>query len=200
MDVLALLSGGSNGGAWSSYILSESVRVARAAAYMAVYEGYSSNDKGFLSGSGWTNSGKNIEDNGQNQLRLVGALAVIIAVIGICVAITTCACVCGVCCAGFGFACAKRIEGYTASIRKGANYRGELELWRGSERDAEVETRERRSTDLEGLSAVANLITIGGNDAIGQVSAEIGATREAVTEWWLAWKKAQRGPRSKHTA
>ena len=55
--------------------------------------------------------------------------------------------------------------------------------------------RGHQARPVGGLANMAAFITNGGQPAIAQLAKELNVSEQAVSEWWVHWQFAQRGPR-----
>ena len=189
MDSLATIIGSNV----PNYVYSGAIRAIHALAYASVFD--SNVPHTTSSASNW------FSNQPQNKDVSVYAVAFVLvcSLVLLCLAITTCACVCGILCALLGCAGNRLIFGFMSQIGQAGNI-GRNMVGQHM-RNGQMEVRRNEDQfDIEALSSVAEFISIGGTNAVDQIAREAGVNKESVVEWWLAWKKARRGPRRLHDA
>jgi len=182
--------------AWSQFVTTQAAKSALALVYTATRDIHGSiNLSQGPAASNWFGSAV----DSSYDMRTVSAVALVIALV-ICIGCICLMCVFSVVCCCVGAVARDALGSLVCRLLPSAYIR------HGREWDIEATTHRTPSirdigssssvgTTVQGLAAVANSITIGGSSAVGEVAQQLGVEQEAVTEWWLTWQRAVRGPK-----
>ena len=189
MDQLAVNVASS---AWSQFVATQAAKSALALVYAATKDIQGSiNLSHGTSAASWLGAAANTT----YDMRTVTAVAVFLVLVG-CAACACAVCAFGVICCCVGAVARDAIGSAARRILPRAGAGGDCQ-WdvEAAVRRPAVAVRDSLGSTVQGLAAVANSITIGGNSAVGEVAQQLGVDSESVTEWWLTWQRAVRGPK-----